>query len=274
MNEKIVLDDIKIGIDLSTRKTGISLSAMNFKMNYLFTIENLGWGSEAWKDSLKNFKTKLMSFVFDFIRSHQFIEERKKINVAIELIRSSDENSQRFHFYAGMIYTLFKLAAMFEVNEFDVEIKFVSPNEWFQYLLEELGFNPQSVLEYSREKRKSLSLEFAKKITKKENITEDEADAFCINYLQNKCRCNSEVALEVRERKHFKNTQAKEKRHRIYTIQRRVETLNKWIAKCNLKYSCKEKPKKTAIHFQNWLNELKDLEVELNELTKRKKQNS
>lgn len=265
---------INVGIDLATRISGISISDEEYKKHWLTTIENPQWKNDNWEIALNNFYTKIIKNIKDFIEKFNLNENKdstKIINVGIELIKKSDDNSQKFHFYAGMIYTLLKTTLFFKLNGWKINVRLISPNEWFSYLLKKIGIENKN--NFERTERKKLALEFAKKMTNKTDLSEDEADAFCINYFQSFCRCNSEIEIEVREFKSSKNLANKLKRQKMLKLQKRIDTLSKWLSEWKLKYTLKKVSGKSQEKFDNWLKEFEALKEELNELKKRKKEN-
>lgn len=152
---------IKIGIDLSTTKTGIVvLRSYNKTINRVL-IDNTNIKNIT--NIYTNFKLALKSLV-EQLRSGIATD----IIVGIEISNFKNAKlTQKFSMYAGLIIAI--------LNDLGINnIKWFNSNQW-QYLI---GCSPSD----ERDVRKAKARKFVAQYHKCENWEQDEVDAYCIAY--------------------------------------------------------------------------------------------
>lgn len=152
---------VKIGIDLSTTKTGIVvLKSYNKNVDRLL-IDNTNIKNIT--NIYTNFKLALKSLVENLRKGIT-----TDIMVGIELSNFNNPKlTQKFSMYAGMIIAI--------LNDLGINnIKWFNSNQW-QYLI---GCKPCD----EREVRKQKARKFVEQYHKCDNWEQDEVDAYCIAY--------------------------------------------------------------------------------------------
>ena len=152
---------IKIGIDLSTTKTGIVVLRSDNKNINRLLIDNTNIKNIT--NIYTNFKLALKSLV-EQLKSGIATD----VMVGIELSNYKNPKlTQKFSMYAGMIIAI--------LNDLGINnIKWFNSNQW-QYLI---GCKVQD----ERETRKEKARKFVAQYHKCDNWEQDEVDAYCIAY--------------------------------------------------------------------------------------------
>lgn len=171
---------IKIGIDLSTTKTGIVvLRSYNKNIDRLLidntNIKNINY-------VYTNFKIQLKSLV-ESLRSGIATD----IIVGIELSNYKNPKlTQKFSMYAGLIIAI--------LNDLGINnIKWFNSNQW-QYLI---GCKVND----ERETRKAKARKFVEQFQKCKDWEQDEVDAYCIAYHLESLVSTEQSAQNVKEHK-------------------------------------------------------------------------
>lgn len=171
---------IKIGIDLSSTKTGVCVldSENNLLLNYVIETD---------------FKRTLNSVVnqmcFQVSPLTSFIKENQVVKVGIELSNFSNPKlTQRFSLLAGILIT------QLENISYDtkIEYKLFNCNQWQKLV----GCKPSD----KREVRKLKARQFAKS-KGIFNVSQDEADAYCIAYFLEDLISTEQSEIEHKQKK-------------------------------------------------------------------------
>lgn len=153
---------IKVGIDLSTTKTGIvAIREYNLKKVERIVIDNTNIKSIP--NIYTNFKVALKN-----LNENWKFGANVEVMVGIEISNFKNAKlTQKFSMYAGMIIAI--------LNELGItNIKWFNSNQW-QYLI---GCIPSD----ERDVRKKKARKFVEKSQNCKDWTQDEIDAYCIAY--------------------------------------------------------------------------------------------
>lgn len=231
---------IKIGIDLSTTKTGVAL-IHNDKLMLKYEIKLFSPYSEFLiLDNYLKFK-KEFSQVFNYITNLNSIKGGKII-VGIELANFQNAKlTQRFSEYAGLVEAIFFEKRYFNSCDFRI-VKFNS-NQWQKLI----GCNVSD----TREVRKAKAKEFVYNKFKLNIQSEDVNDAICIAYQLHKLYSTEQTTKNVIS----KSKQSKTRDKRMIAIYKKIATREKWLKQLN--------PVRNKVVYERTMNEIKELQEQL-----------
>lgn len=221
----MIKDNLYLGIDLSTKNIGIAYKVKDKTTLHTITLKK--WSKNTLTeniDTLEEYFSGLKSKYFGI---------NYDVYVGIELSNFKNAKlTQRFSFYAGVIYAILYLFAK--------DIKMFNSNEWQRFIC-----SPQD----KREIRKQKSMEFCKQ----HNLSpknDDEADAFCIMYFLPKLRDELDIKKNTKQKKLIKQQKQQQK---IKLINKKASILTK-IYKLD-----KEKNNKQIKRLEKELKEIEKL---------------
>lgn len=199
----------RIGIDLSTTKTGIVALSDNMKVDKIpkTIIDN----SKMKNINLvyKNFKIELINFIKSLPTK---IDTEFMVGIEISNF-SNPKLTQQFSMYAGLI-----IAILNELNIFN--IKWFNCNQWQKLI----GCNVAD----KRDVRKLKAKEFAmsKKINC-DNWTQDEIDAYCIAYFLSELNSTLEIQEMTKQKKLSKKQTLQNQLKKEHMVNTRLVKINR-----------------------------------------------
>lgn len=217
---------VKIGIDLSTTKTGITYIVEIENIKKLFSdtfIYDFSQSNKSLFEKVNYLTTLTTAYIFKKIKDRVIengIIENFKLGIEVSNF-GNPELTQKFSRLAGMIEYGFH--QIFSNSK--VETKIFNSNEWYKHLNNDFIYD-KNWINHSRDKRKHYSVYLYKKIIdSSREITDDMSDSYWIANYFDKCldtsknkTVNKEIELLerkykelIKKQKHLKTFKAKER---------------------------------------------------------------
>lgn len=184
-----------LAVDLSTRNIGIIIA--DGKVVYQRHTLELAPFDKDLKNNVEEIKRVFKKIAWYFVLDQVLIELANFRSAAL---------TQKFAFYAGVIYSIFSKYQ-------HTEIKYFNANQW--------QFKIGCLAQDNRDTRKQKAADFAKKYANIQGWTQDEIDAYCMALVAKELVSTFEQHQEVQKAKRRKYAQKRRKAIRAINTTRK-----------------------------------------------------